>query len=232
VTGPVMPLEPDAIASYIDHTLLRADATADDVGRLCEETARFGFASACVASCWASFARDRLDSCGARRIPVCCVVGFPFGSASAAAKVAEARQAVKDGAGEIDLVINVGFLRSGLGELVAAEIEAVVGDGGGALVKVIIETCYLTDEQKIAAARYARGAGADFVKTSTGYGPSGAKIEDITLLLREVPGIRIKASGGIRTYEQACAFVRAGASRIGASAGPAIVAGERLAAGR
>jgi deoxyribose-phosphate aldolase len=153
------------------------------------------------------------------------VVGFPFGSASAAAKVAEARQAVEDGAGEIDMVINVGFLRSGLGEPVAAEIEAVVDASGGALVKVIIETCYLADEQKIAAARYARGAGAAFVKTSTGYGPAGARLEDVALLAREVPGIRIKASGGIRTYEQARAFVGAGASRIGTSAGPVILAG-------
>lgn len=227
-----MPLEHNNIASYIDHTLLRADAMADDVRRLCEETARSGFASACVASCWASFAREQLDRAGARRIPVCCVVGFPFGSASSAAKVAEAGQAVKDGAGEIDMVINVGFLRSGLGEQAAAEIRAVVKASGGATVKVIIETCYLTDEQKIAAARYVRDAGAGFVKTSTGYGPTGARLEDVALLAREVPGIRIKASGGIRTYEQARAFIEAGASRIGTSAGPAIVAGEQLATRR
>jgi deoxyribose-phosphate aldolase len=228
----VILLERSPIAQLIDHTLLRPEAMADDVRLLCEETARFGFASACVASCWASFAREQLDSLGAQGIPVCCVVGFPFGSASTTAKVAEARQAVEDGAGEIDVVINVGFLRSGRGEQMAGEIGAVVDACGGALVKVIIETCYLTDDQKIAAARYVRSAGADFVKTSTGYGPSGARLEDIALLLREVPGIRIKASGGIRTYEQALAFVEAGASRIGASAGPAIVAGERLAAGR
>jgi deoxyribose-phosphate aldolase len=222
-------LEPASIAQMIDHTLLRPDATAGEVGLLCEETARFGFASACVASCWASFAREQLDRRGARSIPVCCVVGFPFGSASTAAKVEEARAAVADGAGEIDMVINVGFLRSGLIEQVAGEIGAVVDASGGALVKVIIETCYLTDEQKIAAARYVRDAGADFVKTSTGYGPSGARLEDIALLAREVSGIRIKASGGIRTYEQALAFLEAGASRIGSSAGPAIVAGERSA---
>jgi deoxyribose-phosphate aldolase len=202
------------------------------VRRLCEETARFGFASACVASCWASFAREQLDRLGARSIPVCCVVGFPFGSASTAAKAVEARTAVADGAGEIDMVINVGFLRSGLCEQVAGEIEAVVDASGGAIVKVIIETCYLTDDQKIAAARYVRGAGADFVKTSTGYGPSGARPEDVALLAREVTGIRIKASGGIRTYEQARAFLEAGASRIGTSAGPAIVADERSAAKR
>jgi deoxyribose-phosphate aldolase len=226
-----MPLELNSIARFIDHTLLRPDATADDVRLLCEETARFGFASACVASCWASLAREQLDRLGAREIPVCCVVGFPFGSASTVAKVAEARQAVKDGAGEIDMVINVGFLRSGLGKQTAGEIVAMVDACGGDVLKVIIETCYLTDDQKIAAARYVRDAGADFIKTSTGYGPSGARLEDIALLLREVPGIRIKASGGIRTYEQARAFVEAGASRIGASAGPAIVAGERSVSG-
>jgi deoxyribose-phosphate aldolase len=226
-----MPLEHDNIASYIDHTLLRPDATADDVRRLCEETARFGFASACVASCWATFAREQLDLADARRIPVCCVVGFPFGSTSSAAKVADAAQAVKDGAGEIDMVINVGYLRSGLGEQAAAEIRVVVEASGSATVKVIIETCYLTDEQIIAAARYVRSAGAGFVKTSTGYGPAGARLEDVALLAREVPGLRIKASGGIRTYEQARAFIDAGASRIGTSAGPAILAGERSATG-
>jgi deoxyribose-phosphate aldolase len=124
------------------------------------------------------------------------------------------------------MVINVGFLRSGLDERIAREIEAVVNASCGAIVKVIIETCYLTDEQKIVAARYARDTGADFVKTSTGYGPSGAKLEDVALLAREVPGIAIKASGGIRTLDQARAFIGAGASRIGTSAGPAIVAGK------
>lgn len=222
-------LESSSIARYIDHTLLRPDATADDILRLCEETASFGFASACVASCWASLARRQLDRLGASSLPVCCVVGFPFGSASAAAKAEEARMAVADGAGEIDMVINVGFLRSGLDERIIGEIEAVVDASHGAIVKVIIETCYLTDGQKIAAARYARDAGAGFVKTSTGYGPSGARLEDVALLAREAPGIRIKASGGIRTYEQARAFLEAGASRIGTSAGPAIVAGERSA---
>ncbi len=220
------------IAKVIDHTLLRPDAMAGDIRRLCEETAQYRFASACVASCWVSLAREELDRTGARDIPVCSVVGFPFGSASIVAKVEEARTAVVDGAGEIDMVINVGFLRSGLWEQVAGEIEEVVDASCGAAVKVIIETCYLTDDQKIAAARYVRGAGADFVKTSTGYGPAGARLEDVTLLAREVSGILIKASGGIRTYEQARAFLEAGASRIGTSAGPAIIAGEQSASKR
>lgn len=220
-------MEPNTIAKLIDHTLLRPDATAGDIRRLCEETASFRFASACVASCWASFARRQLDSLGAREIPVCSVVGFPFGSASAKAKAQETRTAVDDGAGEIDAVINVGYLRSGLVELAGQDVAAVVDAAGGATVKIIIETCYLTDDQKVIAGRLVKDAGADFVKTSTGYGPAGARLEDIALLRREVPGIKIKASGGIRTYEQAIAFADAGASRIGASSGPAIVAGEQ-----
>jgi len=221
----VITLEHTDIARLIDHTLLRPDATGEDIGRLCEETARFGFASACVASCWAKTARRRLDALGALQIPVCSVVGFPFGSASASAKMEEARAAVTTGAGEIDLVINVGFLRSGCVERVGEEIAGVVEAAGGATVKAIIETCYLTDAEKVVAARLAKEAGAGFVKTSTGYGPAGARLEDVALLRREVPGIRIKASGGIRTYAQAKAFVDAGASRIGTSAGPEIVRG-------
>jgi deoxyribose-phosphate aldolase len=232
VTGTVMSLERYPIARYIDHTLLRPDATAEDVRLLCEDTARFGFAAACVASCWASFAREQLDRMGGEKIPVCVVVGFPFGSASPASKAAEARRAVADGAGEIDAVINVGFLRSDMTELVSSDIAGVVEASHGAVVKIIIETCYLTDVQKVLAGRLIKQSGADFVKTSTGYGPSGARLEDIALLAREVPGIRIKASGGIRTYEQARAFVDAGASRIGTSAGPTIVAGEHSATGR
>ena len=220
-------VEPVQIARYIDHTLLRPDATADEVRRHCDDTARFGFAAACVASGWAALARERLDRAGAGAIPVCCVVGFPFGSASSAAKAAEARQAVEDGAGEIDAVINVGYLRSGLTGLVARDLADVVGASGDAVVKVILETCYLTDDEKVIAGRLAREAGAGYVKTSTGFGPGGARLEDVALLKREVPGIRIKASGGIRTFAQAQAFLAAGASRIGTSAGPAIVAGAR-----
>jgi deoxyribose-phosphate aldolase len=221
----VTTLKPTRIAKLIDHTLLRPDATAEDIRRLCEETARYRFASACVASCWASFAREELDRTGAPDIPVCSVVGFPFGSASTWAKVQETRAAVGDGAEEIDAVINVGFLRSGLTDLVKLDVAGIVDAAGGAAVKIIIETCYLTDAQKVEAGLIVKGAGADFIKTSTGYGPAGARLEDIALLKREVPGIKIKASGGIRTLEQAMAFVDAGASRIGTSAGPAIATG-------
>jgi deoxyribose-phosphate aldolase len=224
-----MHMAPLDIASYIDHTLLRPDAAREDIARLCEEAARHRFAAACVASCWAAFARDRLDRAGAPDVRVCCVAGFPFGSASPAAKACEAQAAVKAGAAEIDAVINVGYLRSGMiGEL-ERDLAGVVAACDGAVVKVIIEACYLSDEQKALAGRLVEASGADFVKTSTGYGPSGARLEDILLLRREVPGLKIKASGGIRTYEQARAFLEAGASRIGTSAGPAIVAGEREA---
>jgi deoxyribose-phosphate aldolase len=215
------------ISKLIDHTLLRPDATAGDIRRLCEETARYRFASACVASCWVSFARGELDRLGATDIPVCSVVGFPFGSASSAAKATEAGLAVADGAGEIDAVINIGYLRSGMTDQALRDIAGIVDASRGAVVKIIIETCYLTDEQKVTAARLVGQSGADFVKTSTGYGPAGARLEDIALMAHEVPGLRIKASGGIRTYEQAQAFVDAGASRIGTSAGPTIVEGER-----
>ena len=225
-------LKPAGIAKLIDHTLLRPDAAADDVRRLCEETAQYGFASACVASCWASFAREELDRAGASDIPVCSVVGFPFGSASAWAKAQETRAAAGDGAGEIDAVVNVGYLRSGLTDLVKLDIAGVVDAAGGATVKIIIETCYLTDAQKVEAGLIVRESGADFIKTSTGYGPAGARLEDIALLKREVPGIKLKASGGIRTLEQAMAFAEAGASRIGTSAGPAIASGSQAAGKR
>jgi deoxyribose-phosphate aldolase len=211
------------LAKFLDHTLLRPDATREDIFRLCEETARYRFASACVASGWVAFAREQLDLAGAEDVPVCSVVGFPFGSALTVSKVIEARSALDAGAGEIDAVINVGYLRSGMIQEVEMDLAAVVSASEGAVVKIIIETCYLTDEQKVLAGRLVKASGADFVKTSTGYGPSGATLADVALLRDAVPGIRIKASGGIRTCEQAEAFVRAGASRLG----PAILAGER-----
>lgn len=225
-------MKPADIARLIDHTLLRPDATAEDIRRLCEETARYHFASVCVASCWVSLAREELDRLGATDLPVCSVVGFPFGSASAWAKVEETRAAVGDGAGEIDAVLNVGYLRSGLAGLARLDIGGIVNAAGGATVKIIIETCYLTDAQKVGAGQLVRDAGADFVKTSTGYGPAGARLEDVALLKREVPGIKIKASGGIRTFEQAVAFAQAGAARIGTSAGPAITSGSASAGKR
>ena len=214
------------IAKLIDHTLLRPDATESDIEKLCQEAVEYGFASVCTASCWTSFVRQYLDS---RKSPVkvCSVVGFPFGSARSDAKREETWDAVEDGADEIDMVINVGYLRSGLMELFEKDIRTVVKVCGTATVKVIIETCYLTDEEKVVAAQAVKKAGATYVKTSTGYGPAGAKLEDVRLIREAVPDLLIKASGGIRTYDQVKAFTAAGASRIGTSSGPAIMTGAR-----
>jgi deoxyribose-phosphate aldolase len=205
-------------ARRIDHTNVRPGATESDIITLCGEAKEYGFASACVASCWAALARERLGGSG---VKVCCVVGFPFGSGTS--KAFEARDAVEAGADEVDAVINVGYLRSGLLDGVRRELSGIVEASGGAIVKIIIEACYLTDEEKVIAARLARDAGAAFVKTSTGYGPGGATIEDVRLLAREATGIKIKASGGIRTLEAAKSFLEAGASRIGTSSGPRIM---------
>lgn len=207
-------------AKYIDHTNVRPDAVEDDIIRLCNEAVKYGFHSACVASCWVPLARQRLQNTGVR---VCSVVGFPFGSEIHYAKSVEAKVAVENGADEIDAVMNISFFKSGRFDHVEREINEIVNASAGATVKIIIETGYLTDEQKVHAAKLVRNAGAPFVKTSTGYGPSGAKFEDVELIKREVPGIKIKASGGIRTFEQAKKLIDAGASRIGTSAGPQIM---------
>jgi deoxyribose-phosphate aldolase len=213
-------MDPGEFASHIDHTFLKPDAIEEDIVKLCDESIRYGFASACVASCWAALARERLRNSG---VKVCCVVGFPFGSQILPAKAQEAREAIHAGAEEIDAVINIGYLRSGRIDSVSRDISEIVEASRGATVKVIIETCYLTDVQKVLAAKLVRDAGAQYVKTSTGYGPKGAEAEDILLIRKEVPGILIKASGGIRTYEDAKKFLDAGASRIGTSSGPIIM---------
>ncbi len=210
------------LARHIDHTNVRPDATEKDITKLCDEAREYGFASACVASCWAALARERLRGSGVR---ACCVVGFPFGSEIHHTKAFEAREAVGAGAEEIDAVINIGYLKSGWLDSVKRELSEVVDASTGATVKIIIEACYLTDEEKVLAARLIRDAGAPYVKTSTGYGPGGATIQDVALIKREVPGIKIKASGGIRTFEDAKRFLEAGASRIGTSSGPRIMEG-------
>ena len=214
------------IAKLIDHTLLRPDATESDIEKLCDEAVQYGFASVCTATCWTRFARQCIDA-RCSPVKVCSVVGFPFGSAASEAKKHEAWDAIEDGADEIDMVVNVGYLRSGLLEMFEYDILGVVKSSGSATVKVIIETCYLTDKQKVQATQAVKKAGAAYVKTSTGYGPAGATLEDVRLIKNAVPDILIKASGGIRTYEQAKAFAEAGASRIGSSAGPAIITGAR-----
>lgn len=203
-------------SKLFDHTILRADATLDAVKKICDEAREYGFMSVCVNSYYTSCAAELLKGTD---IKVCTVVGFPLGQMAARAKAAETAIAVEDGAQEIDMVINVGALKDRLYETVLEEIQAVKKACGGALLKVIIETCLLSDEEKVKACELAREAGADFVKTSTGFSTAGAHTADVELMRRTVgTSMGVKASGGIRDRETAQAMVRAGADRLGTSA--------------
>ena len=205
------------IADKIDHTMLKADATSATVIRYCREAIQYGFASVCVNSCHAALVSRELSGTG---IKTCCVVGFPLGAMSTAAKAFEARQAVADGAEEIDMVINIGAVKDQNWALAEDDIRAVVEASRPALVKVILETCLLTDEEKIRACEAAVSAGAAFVKTSTGFSTGGATTADVALVKKTVAGrALVKASGGIRTPEEARAMLEAGADRIGAGNG-------------
>jgi deoxyribose-phosphate aldolase len=216
---------PRDLARFIDHTLLKPDATADDVDALCDEARTYEFAAVCVNPTWVRRCAQRLRGSSVR---VASVVGFPFGASTTEVKALEARRAIRDGAREIDMVINVGALKSGDDELVRREVEKVADAcrEAGAVCKVIIETALLTDEEKVVASHLAKLAKADFVKTSTGYGPGGATAHDV-LLMRETvgPKLGVKASGGIRSAEDAREMIAAGATRIGASASVQIVTG-------
>ena len=211
------------LAALIDHTLLKPDATEDDLRRLCEEARVHGFATVCVNSANVPFCRARLRG---STVGVCAVVGFPLGAGSTAAKAFETRQAVREGADEIDMVLHVGALRQRALLWVQRDIRAVVEAAGGRPVKVILETGALTREEKVIACALASAAEAAFVKTSTGFGPGGATPEDIALMRSVVgPAMGVKASGGVRDAKTADAMVSAGATRIGASASVAIVTG-------
>lgn len=212
-------------ARLIDHTLLRPDATREDIHRVCAEARQYGFASVCVNPYWVTMVAAELAGSASK---VCTVIGFPLGAATTANKAAETGEAVRSGAQEIDMVINIGELCGGNHGAVQADIEAVVAAAhrGGAIVKVILETALLNAEQKIEACRLAKLAGAEFVKTSTGFSTAGATAEDVALMRREVgPGMGVKASGGIRTFEDLERMVAAGASRIGASSSVKIIEG-------
>lgn len=215
-----------SIAKLIDHTALKPQTTQADVRRLCAEAAEYSFASVCVNPCRVALCAELLQGTG---VKVCTVIGFPLGAAIPAVKAFEADQAIRQGASEVDMVLNVGALKDGDYDLVRADIAAVTEAAKGkALVKVILETCLLTDEEKRIACRLAKEAGADFVKTSTGFSTGGATVEDIALMRGEVGAeMGVKASGGIRDYAAAQAMVQAGASRIGASAGVQIVEQEQ-----
>lgn len=209
-------------AALIDHTILAPQATKEDVEKLCKEAMQYGFHSVCVNSSFVYYCAQLLKNSG---VKVCSVIGFPLGAMSTAGKTAEAEQAIQDGASELDMVIHIGMVKSGDWEYVKQDISSVVEAAEGrAVVKVILETCLLTDEEKIKACRICGESGADFVKTSTGFSTGGASVEDVALMRRTVgPDIGVKASGGIRNLQDAKAMVEAGASRLGTSSGVSIV---------
>lgn len=217
-SGPPLGLTPEKVAKLIDHTLLKAEATPADVEKLCGEAKKYGFYSVCVNSVYARQARNLLrDS----TVKLCCVVGFPLGAMPPEIKALEARRAIREGAKEIDMVINVGALKSKDDALVLKDLRAVVESckDGRALCKVILETSLLNDEEKVRACQLSMKAGADFVKTSTGFSTGGATVEDIALMARTVASRRlgVKASGGVRTYGDLLKMVQAGATRVGCS---------------
>ena len=217
---------PADLAKYIDHTLLKPDATKKDFDRLIEEAKEFKFWSVCVNSSWVPYVAKKLRGTG---IKVTAVVGFPLGSMDSRSKAFEARNAIEEGASEIDMVMNIGALKSGDLKLVEEDIRAVRrACRSNTILKVILETGLLTDDEKVIACQIAKNAGADFVKTSTGFGKGGATVHDIALMRRTVgPKMGVKASGGIRTFEDAVAMIKAGATRIGASSSVAIVTGQK-----
>ena len=223
-----IPLDVD-IAAMIDHTLLKPDATPDQIAQLCYEARKYGFASVCINPGHVKLCADLLRG---SNVKVCTVIGFPLGATSPEAKVYETETALRDGATEIDMVINIGALKGGDNTWVARDIRGVVetAHNARAIVKVIIETSLLTDEEKVTACLLAKQAGADYVKTSTGFAGGGATVEDVALMRRVVgPEMGVKASGGVRTFEEARSMVQAGATRIGTSAGVKIVQGEQAA---
>lgn len=214
----------EKIARMIDHTVLKADTTEKQIIKLCEEAKEYHFASVCVNPTWVKKSAELLAGTD---VKVCTVIGFPLGANTPEVKAFEVTQAIKDGATEVDMVINIGALKDGNNELVERDVKAVVDAAKGqALTKVIIETCLLTDEEKVRACELAVKAGADYVKTSTGFSTGGATKEDIALMRKTVgPDIGVKASGGVRNAADAEAMIAAGATRIGASAGIEIVKG-------
>ncbi|MCL2547758.1 MAG: deoxyribose-phosphate aldolase [Symbiobacteriaceae bacterium] len=214
-----------SIASVIDHTLLKPEATTDAVRQICAEALEFNFASVCVNSCHATLVSDLLRG---SEVKTCCVIGFPLGAASTLSKVFEAVTAIANGANELDMVINIGAVKEGDWRTVEDDITAVANVAKGkAQLKVILETCLLDDQEKELACLVARKAGADYVKTSTGFSSGGATVADVRLMKRTVPQMKIKASGGIRDLHTARAMLEAGADRLGCSAGVAIVKEEQ-----
>ena len=209
------------ISKYIDHTLLKPTANIKDIGKLCDEADNYNFASVCINPYFVKYCAEKLKDSS---VKVCTVIGFPLGANTTEIKKAEVIQAIKDGADELDMVINIGSLKSGDYENVFQDIKSVVEVAERKCVKVIIETCLLTKSEKIKACELSKKAGANFVKTSTGFSLGGATIEDVKLMKKVVgEEMQVKASGGIHSYEEAIAMIEAGANRLGASAGVKIV---------
>lgn len=208
----------------IDHTILKPEATEAAVQKIIDEAKEYNFFSVCINPCWVAFASEQLADTD---VAVCTVIGFPLGANTPEVKAYEAADAIKNGANEVDMVINIGALKSQQYDHVRQDIQGIVDAAKGkALVKVIIETALLTDEEKVKACELAKEAGADFVKTSTGFSTGGAKVADIRLMRETVgPDMGVKASGGVHNAEEALAMIEAGATRIGASTGVAIVSG-------
>ena len=205
-----------SVNSYIDHTLLKADANKEQILSLIDEAKKYEFASVCVNPTWVKTAAELLKDSS---VKVCTVIGFPLGASTSAVKAFEAKDAIANGEDEIDMVINIGALKSRNLKLVEDDIKAVVEASGRKLVKVIIETCYLTDSEKVALCKCITDGGADYIKTSTGFGSSGASLEDIQLFKKHIgPNVKIKAAGGIRSISDMKAYIAEGCSRIGASA--------------
>ncbi|HEM3632445.1 TPA: deoxyribose-phosphate aldolase [Streptococcus suis] len=208
---------------YIDHTILKPETTQEQVEKILAEAKEYDFASVCVNPTWVALAAESLKDSD---VKVCTVIGFPLGANTPAVKAFETKDAISNGADEIDMVINIGALKTGNYDLVLEDIKAVVEASGDKLVKVIIEACLLTDDEKVKACQLSQEAGADYVKTSTGFSTGGATVADVALMRKTVgPDMGVKASGGARSYEDAIAFIEAGASRIGASSGVAIMNG-------
>ncbi len=223
-------LIPQDLAKYIDHTLLKADATSVQIDKLCSEAREYNFHSVCVNTAWTARCAKNLRGSG---VKVCVVVGFPLGAMSGRSKGFEARHAIEEGADEIDMVMNIGALKERDLKTVEDDIKWVVrACGQRALLKVIIETALLTDEEKVLACEIVKKSGADYVKTSTGFSTGGATVKDVALMRRTVgPDMGVKAAGGVRTFDDAVAMIKAGATRLGTSGGVKIVKGEEITSG-
>ena len=217
---------PEQLAKYVDHTLLKPEASQEQVKKVCDEARQYKFASVCVNPNYIGYVAQQLAGSG---VAPCVVVGFPLGATMPEVKAAETAAVIALGAKEVDMVVNVGAIKTGDWQLVKRDIEAVVGAARGkALVKVIIETCLLTDEEKVKVCTVAKLAGADFVKTSTGFSTGGATVEDVRLMRQTVgPDMGVKASGGVRDYAGAVEMIKAGATRLGTSSGVKIVSGNK-----